>query len=774
MTADATPTPSATPLAATGADAGAAPGTAPLLLHVGYHKTATTWLQDRLLRPAHGFRQMATHQEVSDLVERPTDLTFDPAPMRELLARRLADPARLASGEVPVVSSEILSGHPFQGGRDGAVMARRLASIVGGGAAGALGGRGARILVSIRAQGRILPSVYMQYLQRGGTMPPARFFEGTTRPGYFGFDPAHFEYDRLVGLYQELFGRAAVHVMTQESLRRDMDAAARALAAFAGARFDALEPADRAVRSASYPEHAIGLLRRANHLQTSTLNPVPVVALGRTPKGLFRLAGGVMRRPPLSRWLGGRRPATEAARRFDGRWGASNARLAAMVAHPLDLTGYETAAPADAGADAAGTGLDTGAEARDAPAPTRRAVAGAAAGLLAAPFLARPAGAQGTDRAAALARALAETRPGGTLELPPGEWGTLELRGPGPGTIRSADPGRPAVLTGLVLRDARGLTLEALALDYRWTRGERVHYRPFRLEGAQGVRLRGLRISGDVAGRGARAEDRGFPTGMGLLIDGCRDVAVERCAIARFHRGILIRESAGVSVRGCDLQDLRSDGIDVLSTRGVAIEGNHLHDFSRNVDSRDHADMIQFWTRNATRPTTDVRIRDNVLNSGNGAFSQSIFMRNEAIGRQGAGPSMLYRDVEISGNVVINAHSHGIAVSGVRGLAIRDNTLVHNPRSAGPRPTRKLWMPRVRVGDDDRDVVVERNIAAAFPEPRPGWRMDRNLAVQPHALMEPGHYGRVFVGGDPTRLESYRPRPDGPGAGLGAPRLRRG
>ena len=304
--------------------------TAPILLHVGYHKTATTWLQMRLFRPEHGFRQIVTHQEISDLVERPVELAFDPAPMRALIAERMAD---VAPGEVPVISSEILSGHPFQAGRDGAVLARRLARIV----------PEARILIGIRAQHRILPSVYMQYLLRGGTMPPRAFFEGTTVPGYFGFDPVHFEYHRLTGLYQELFRSENVFVLTQESLARDMDGAAETLASFAEAgRFEGLCASARKVQSASYPEYGIGLLRRINHVQASTLNPVPIVRVGRTPGGLYKVAGYLLKRPPLSSLLKDRRPvADEVARRFAGQYAGSNAELARAAVHPLDLTGYE-------------------------------------------------------------------------------------------------------------------------------------------------------------------------------------------------------------------------------------------------------------------------------------------------------------------------------------------------------------------------------------------------------------------------------------------------
>lgn len=302
----------------------------PLLIHVGYHKTATTWMQRQLFQPAHGYRQICGHEEVFAQVVKPHGLRFDPAPMADLIARMREE---VQPGETAVISSEILSGHPFQGGHESDVYAERLQRIA----------PEARILISIRNQMRILPSVYMQYVLRGGTMPPARFFEGTEELGYFGFTPEHFEYDLLVAHYQRLFGAANVHVLPQESLQSDRDGSMRRLAAFAGnTRFAGLVPAALKPVGESYPEHATPVLRRINHIQKSTLNPWPILSLGETPKGLYKLAGFALKRPPLAAVLRHRKPASEHVRsRFTGYYAPSNARLAALITHPIDLSGYE-------------------------------------------------------------------------------------------------------------------------------------------------------------------------------------------------------------------------------------------------------------------------------------------------------------------------------------------------------------------------------------------------------------------------------------------------
>lgn len=295
-------------------------------------------MQQRLFVPEHGYHQIARHAEVWEHVVAPHGLLFDPAAMRGLIAAELA---RLPKDKVPVISSEILSGHPFFGGIGSDVYADRLKAIA----------PDARILISIRSQMRILTSVYMQYLLRGGPVGYKTFFKGDPELGFYGFRPEHFEYDRLVAYYQKLFGAENVHVITQESLKSDMDGATRRLAGFCGNRgFDGVLKTHRAAYAPSYPEYAVPLLRRINKFQTSVLTPAPTIRFGTTPFGLYRAAGYLLRRPPFSWILGGYHPVTAHVQRtFAGRFDDSNRRLADLAPY-LDLAEYGqkgTPAPAD-------------------------------------------------------------------------------------------------------------------------------------------------------------------------------------------------------------------------------------------------------------------------------------------------------------------------------------------------------------------------------------------------------------------------------------------
>ena len=300
-----------------------------LLFHIGYHKTATTWMQKLLFLPIHGYYPLASHDQVFEHVTSPHGLRFDPAPMRRLIADGIK---AVPPNSVPVVSSEILCGNLFFGGRESEVYADRLKTIA----------PDARILISIRSQLQLLPSVYMQYVSRGGTMSYKQFFETKIPLGYFGFDATHFEYDRLVARYQTLFGTDNVFLLSQESLKTDMEAAAQKLAKFCdNADFRGLTREAYRVVMASYPEYAAPFLRRVNHVQKSVLSPNPIITLGEAPGGLYKAVGYVLKVPFLTRRLKTYQPVSRYVQRhFAGRYTDSNARLAALTGGSLDLSKY--------------------------------------------------------------------------------------------------------------------------------------------------------------------------------------------------------------------------------------------------------------------------------------------------------------------------------------------------------------------------------------------------------------------------------------------------
>ena len=377
----------------------------------------------------------------------------------------------------------------------------------------------------------------------------------------------------------------------------------------------------------------------------------------------------------------------------------------------------------------------------------------------------------------ALVAALSEAGVGKILELSPGEYGALTLKGGGgtegsPLILRAADPKHPPVFLSLNLQKTGHLVLDGLVLDYRFADGDPSHVKPFELVDCTAITLRNLLFDGDAAGSG------GLGNGYGLGITGSTGITLAQSEIHNFHRGIVAHNSRKVTIQGNDIHSLRSDGMNFAQVKDVVIEENHIHDFQTSPDAEDHADMIQFWTAGTTSPSQNILIRNNVLNSGGGGWTQSIFMRNEMVDQGKAGSAMLYRNVRIEGNVIINAHLHGITVGETKGLIIANNTLVQNVASKGSDKSVGLWIPRIFASAASIDVRILRNVTAEISgyETQASWTIRDNLIVQNQTRAKGGFYDLMFsnaINGDPSDLASFAYRPDGPlfGAGLGAERL---
>ena len=379
----------------------------------------------------------------------------------------------------------------------------------------------------------------------------------------------------------------------------------------------------------------------------------------------------------------------------------------------------------------------------------------------------------------ALDAAIASVGADGIVDLAGGDYGAVSLRGLAatadrPLVLRSADPANPARFARLMVQDTQNLVLEGLVFDYVFTPGDDLGLRPFQVLSSSNITIRDSLFDGDLA-RGSDAASNGFPTGSNLFVRWSRDVTLEDNEIRGFYRGMEIRESDGLTIRRNDIHSIRMDGMTFAQVSNVLIEANTIRDFARSLTSADHSDMIQFWTEGTTEPSRGIVIRNNILNSGSGWFTQSIFMRNELVDSGRAGPEMFYRDITLENNFILNAHSHGITLGETDGLRILNNTLVRNARSAGPDDNPGLWTPQIRVAARARNVEILRNVTSAITGPgtQSDWSVADNVFVQDRGRLEPGYYGTVFDDDalrDPTRVQSFLPRSGGPldGTGLGA------
>jgi len=308
----------------------------PPIIHPGYHKTGTTFLQKELFQePSRGFCQPWTVQSGQAIehfvLAHPR--RFDPRWVRQQFEQAVRETG--GDNAVPVISHEDLSGNPWQGRYDAFTTLHRLHRTF----------PEARWLIGIRHQKAMLRSFFGQYIKQDGDRPIAKLLEtGRERPGFrplFRLD--HLEYHLLVEELIERSGPEKVLVLPHEGLNRDPAHWLRRVQAFAGLMPD-WERGDTPRRhNVGFGAATLSLKRRLNRVGKKPLVPGrDHKELPFTHRGRNKLCRG------LDRCLPRAVHATDEARlrRFieetvGDYYTASNARLVHLTGLDLASLGYE-------------------------------------------------------------------------------------------------------------------------------------------------------------------------------------------------------------------------------------------------------------------------------------------------------------------------------------------------------------------------------------------------------------------------------------------------
>lgn len=303
-----------------------------MLIHIGYHKAASTVLQDQIFGLKDGIfappdepRHALVHRFV---VPQPMCFDADAARVHYDPDRGRAD----ADGRVFVLSHERFSGYPPAGGFDSTIIADRLQRSF----------PDARILMVVREQRASILSMYSQYVTDGGDLSLRDYL--TPREPYLkrmpGFSPEFYRYDRLLSHYRELFGATRVLCLPVEEFARDPTGFLARLYRFVG--HDGPPPptgSQNVKRSAAFQI----LQRHVNRLSMNELSPgrgFPLGSARRRFGGLSRHLG-----PKLTSNIDSRleaRMKRVIAHRFAGHFADSNSRLSEMIGFDLADYGYES------------------------------------------------------------------------------------------------------------------------------------------------------------------------------------------------------------------------------------------------------------------------------------------------------------------------------------------------------------------------------------------------------------------------------------------------
>jgi hypothetical protein len=268
----------------------------------------------------------------------PNGLAFDPDHARDLIMNA-------ADGLPPLLSDERLSGTVLAGGLHGMVppeMARRIKAMF----------PDARIVIGIRAQPDMLAASYSQYVKSGGTFgvkrflfPDSYFYPGAEYRAHAPrFDLAHFDYQRLIRFYYDLFGSENVQIVLFEHFRRAPIKCAKALADKLGLAVDEARISE-GVRNPGLNRNALTAMRIYNSFTARRTRDkwflVHIPGLFEVRKKLHRRLNSIFRRKSSSSDLLG--PETMAW--IQARFAPSNRELGQMLGIDLGALGYPVAMP---------------------------------------------------------------------------------------------------------------------------------------------------------------------------------------------------------------------------------------------------------------------------------------------------------------------------------------------------------------------------------------------------------------------------------------------
>jgi hypothetical protein len=195
-----------------------------LLIHIGYPKTASTWLQNCIFNGQDSpFFYLPADEGIQQFVLA-NEFSFCAEIARKSFRLYLEKAAN--QSRIPVLSNEILTGDQIKERYWGKIVADRIFSTFAK----------AKILVIIREQKSMILSSYREHVMQGGTEKLDRFIgTGHEKSGFGTICRLDFlEYDLLISYYQKLFGSENLLVLPFELLKNNRQAFLQQILDFVG------------------------------------------------------------------------------------------------------------------------------------------------------------------------------------------------------------------------------------------------------------------------------------------------------------------------------------------------------------------------------------------------------------------------------------------------------------------------------------------------------------------------------------------------------------
>lgn len=218
-----------------------------MIVHIGFHKTGTTFLQNNVFTKIEGIKYYS-HMHCA---------TF----FKDIMMKSNFE-FRLSENKYNLIEKELYSFESLVGifglGYNAYEIARNLKDI---------GFK--KIIISIRNQKSCFESIYRQYIQQGGVMKPKDFFDEKNK--FFRWD--YLNYHCLISYYIELFGVENIFIILQENLLKKTSLVVENLSTFVGHDILYIDQAKSSKSNKSLSSLSIKILRFINHFTYNEYRP---------------------------------------------------------------------------------------------------------------------------------------------------------------------------------------------------------------------------------------------------------------------------------------------------------------------------------------------------------------------------------------------------------------------------------------------------------------------------------------------------------------------
>ena len=182
----------------------------PPLIHVGYPKAVSSWMQKWLFTPANGFCKVLDSLTLQLFLIDATPFTFDTTKANEWMEKSLRETPNSAV-LLPLITGESLVGHTHCGGYNAKTNADRLKQLC----------PEAKILIVVREQQATIRSLYKTFVTWGMPHSIDRILKPVDANLSPQFNLDFLRYDLLVNYYQQLYGKENVLVLPYELFVED-------------------------------------------------------------------------------------------------------------------------------------------------------------------------------------------------------------------------------------------------------------------------------------------------------------------------------------------------------------------------------------------------------------------------------------------------------------------------------------------------------------------------------------------------------------------------